>query len=114
MKIITCLLCTAVASTAIAADDASWMSKIRPDHPRLFFNVDTWPAVKARALGVEKAYYEKLLKDGLLRIRSHPVWRCQNRRGHDQSHGGDAHRFREGMGPAGRQMRLRMADDRQA
>ena len=68
MKIITCLLCTAVASTAIAADDASWMSKIRPDHPRLFFNVDTWPAVKARALGVEKAYYEKLLKD----VESYP------------------------------------------
>ncbi len=62
MKLFTTLLCTAVASTAIAADDA-WMSKIRPDHPRLFFNADTWPAVKARALGAEKTCYEKLLKD---------------------------------------------------
>ncbi|MBI3946416.1 MAG: tetratricopeptide repeat protein [Armatimonadetes bacterium] len=28
---------------------------VRADHPRLFFNTDTWPAVKERALTVEKA-----------------------------------------------------------
>ena len=67
MKLFITLLCTAVASTALSADDA-WMSKIRLDHPRLFFNVDTWPAVKARALGMEKVYYEKLLKD----VESYP------------------------------------------
>ena len=36
-----------------------WKSSIREDHPRLFFNQDTWPAVKARALGEEsKAFFE--------------------------------------------------------
>ncbi|MBI3945046.1 MAG: HEAT repeat domain-containing protein, partial [Armatimonadetes bacterium] len=29
--------------------------RIRPDHPRLFFDAETWPAVKARALGPERA-----------------------------------------------------------
>lgn len=29
-------------------------SAVRRDHPRLFFNRDTWPAVKARALGEER------------------------------------------------------------
>jgi hypothetical protein len=38
-----------------AADD--WKSLIRDDHPRLFFNNDTWPAVKTRALGEESAAY---------------------------------------------------------
>ena len=36
-----------------------WVGKIRPDHPRLFFNADTWPTVKERALGAEKAWYER-------------------------------------------------------
>jgi heparin/heparan-sulfate lyase len=36
-----------------------WTSKIRRDHPRLFFNAETWPAVRARALGVERAWYEQ-------------------------------------------------------
>lgn len=37
-----------------------WTSKIRTDHPRLFFNADTWPAVKQRALGDEKAWYQRV------------------------------------------------------
>ncbi len=37
--------------------------QIRPDHPRIFFNADSWPAVKARALGPEKARWEALLKE---------------------------------------------------
>ncbi|MBM4028239.1 MAG: hypothetical protein FJ280_23025, partial [Planctomycetes bacterium] len=36
-----------------------WTAKIRKDHPRLFFNAETWPAVKARALGKERAWYEQ-------------------------------------------------------
>ena len=30
---------------------------IRNDHPRLFFNTDTWPHVKERALGAERQWY---------------------------------------------------------
>ena len=32
---------------------ADWTALVRADHPRLFFNRDSWPAVKARALGEE-------------------------------------------------------------
>jgi len=35
-----------------------WTAKIRDDHPRLFFNRDTWPQVRQRALGAERAWYE--------------------------------------------------------
>ncbi len=34
-----------------------WTAKIRSDHPRLFFNGHTWPAVRSRALNEEKAWY---------------------------------------------------------
>ncbi len=34
-----------------------WTKQIRPDHPRLFFNADTWPGVKQRALGREATSY---------------------------------------------------------
>ncbi len=43
---------------AHAAED--WRAAIRRDHPRLFFNRDTWPAVKARALGDEAVTYEAM------------------------------------------------------
>jgi hypothetical protein len=36
-----------------------WTAKIRQDHPRLFFNAETWPAVRERALGKERAWYEQ-------------------------------------------------------
>jgi len=36
-----------------------WTTRIRSDHPRLFFNRDTWPAVRARALGPEAAWYRQ-------------------------------------------------------
>ena len=36
-----------------------WTAKIRRDHPRLFFNEETWPRVRDRALGEELAWYEK-------------------------------------------------------
>ena len=38
----------------------AWIDRIRPDHPRLYFNTDTWPAVKARALGVNADHFAKL------------------------------------------------------
>jgi heparin/heparan-sulfate lyase len=37
----------------------SWTSRIRDEHPRLFFNSRSWPAVKGRALGAEKAWYDR-------------------------------------------------------
>jgi hypothetical protein len=45
-----------------------WTGKIRPDHPRLFFNAQIWPAVKQRALGAEHDWYRRVKSriDGLL------------------------------------------------
>ena len=37
--------------------------KIRPDHPRIFFNSDTWKEVAARADGPAAAAKAKLLRD---------------------------------------------------
>src|SRR5690606_31790136 len=36
---------------------AGLAAAIRPDHPRLFFNAESWPAVKARALGRDAALF---------------------------------------------------------
>ncbi len=36
---------------------------VRAEHPRLFFNADTWPAVKARALGRQKETFDKMRQD---------------------------------------------------
>ncbi|MBC8877273.1 MAG: hypothetical protein H8E44_48210, partial [Planctomycetes bacterium] len=51
-----CVVALSVTS-ASAADLPDWTTKIRRDHPRLFFNVDTWPQVRERALGAERAWY---------------------------------------------------------
>ncbi len=50
---------TAKSQAADTADE-SWINEIRPDHPRLFFNADTWPHVKGRALGQEKEWFAQL------------------------------------------------------
>jgi len=47
----------AISSTVTKAQLPSWTAKIRSDHPRLFFNTETWPAVKQRALGAEHNWY---------------------------------------------------------
>lgn len=63
MDLSLCRLISLLALTAAMAgaqDLPSWVSRIRPDHPRLFFNADTWPAVKARAEGAEQAWYQRL------------------------------------------------------
>lgn len=41
-------------------DAPEWIEQIRPDHPRLFLNADTWPAVRERALTVQREYYEAM------------------------------------------------------
>ena len=47
-------------TTNLAAQD--WKSSVREDHPRLFFNEETWPAVKARALGEESEMFVEMRK----------------------------------------------------
>lgn len=37
-----------------------WTAKIRSDHPRLFFNAQTWPAVRQRALEAEHDWYRQV------------------------------------------------------
>ena len=53
MKRVSFLVCVAVltAARAFAAELPEKVPEIRRDHPRLFFNSDTWPAVKAAAEG---------------------------------------------------------------
>ncbi len=46
------------AGTVSAAEQ--WIGAVRNDHPRLFFNAETWPAVKARALFEEAAWFAEL------------------------------------------------------
>jgi len=46
----------------------SWITKIREDHPRLFFNQETWPQIRERALHQEKDWYTALKK----RVDSYP------------------------------------------
>jgi heparin/heparan-sulfate lyase len=41
----------------LAGELPQWVGKIRKDHPRLFFNSESWPAVRQRALGVERQWY---------------------------------------------------------
>ncbi|MBM3498916.1 MAG: hypothetical protein FJX74_09625, partial [Armatimonadetes bacterium] len=45
----------AISSAAQPLPD--WVSEIHPDHPRLFFNAETFPRVRERALGPESAWY---------------------------------------------------------
>ena len=45
-------------SAAHGRQPLEWTAKIRTDHPRLFFNADTWPDVKQRALGADREWYE--------------------------------------------------------
>ena len=48
--------------TAHAQQLPDWTTKIRKDHPRLFFNAETFPAVHERALGAEHKWYKQFKK----------------------------------------------------
>lgn len=50
-----CVLCFSAMLSA--------QPQIRPDHPRIFFNADTWPAIKEKALGEKRVYLDKLLDE---------------------------------------------------
>lgn len=54
------LMAILIASSVQAEPLPDWAGKIRSDHPRLFFNADTWPAVRDRALHEENAWYESI------------------------------------------------------
>ena len=49
-----------ISSTVIKAQLPEWTTKIHNDHPRLFFNADTWPAVRQRALSAERDWYSNI------------------------------------------------------
>jgi len=46
-----------------------WTAEIRSDHPRLFFNAETWPDVRERAVGAEARWYERF-KDRVVELNS--------------------------------------------
>lgn len=54
------LLCFSFPAILSAAVPPELASLIRPDHPRLFFNRDTFPAIKARALGNERIAFDRM------------------------------------------------------
>jgi heparinase II/III-like protein len=56
------LLILSVFLTAHAQQLPDWTTKIRKDHPRLFFNAETFPAVHERALGAEHKWYKQFKK----------------------------------------------------
>ncbi|MCD6308403.1 MAG: heparinase II/III family protein [Candidatus Latescibacteria bacterium] len=66
MKTLIALICLALSFAPAPArafeNGDGWIANIRGGHPRLFFNSDTFPAVKARALGAEKAWFDNLRK----------------------------------------------------
>jgi hypothetical protein len=49
-------------SFAAGQELPDWTQKIHSDHPRLFFNADTWPEVRKRALGDECEWYLQFKK----------------------------------------------------
>jgi len=50
-------------TAASASEMPIWVGTIRSDHPRIYFNKDTFPAIRARALGPEKVWYEQKKKE---------------------------------------------------
>ncbi|MBO7685795.1 MAG: hypothetical protein J6V72_05400, partial [Kiritimatiellae bacterium] len=62
MKITITVCCVAGALLGAAAETPNWESRIRRDHPRMFFNAETWPQVKARAEGPARAARDALIK----------------------------------------------------
>lgn len=53
-------LLTCLPLLAEAATHAPPLERLREDHPRLYLSKDTLPAVRARALGAEKAHFERM------------------------------------------------------
>ena len=58
MKRIYLIIVLLAAASALNAQP-----EIRPDHPRIFFNAETWPAIKQNALGEKREYLDKLIEE---------------------------------------------------
>jgi heparin/heparan-sulfate lyase len=58
--IVVGLMFPVISAPAACGDLPDWTESIRHDHPRLFFNADTWPGVRDRALGAERPWYERV------------------------------------------------------
>jgi len=56
-RLIAWIVLLAIPSAALGRELPDWTAKIRQDHPRLFFNSDTWPEVRGRALRAEHDWY---------------------------------------------------------
>ncbi len=59
-KICAAAMLLSISSAVYGQQLPDWAAKIRTDHPRLFFNADTWPAVRQRALGPERQWYSDI------------------------------------------------------
>ena len=55
-----CFLILLLPTLSRAESLPDWTKQIRTDHPRLFFNADTWPEVRERASGAENDWYLRI------------------------------------------------------
>jgi len=55
-----CMPARAVAQSAAKPMPRDWQRRVCKEHPRMFFNAQTWPQVKAYALQHEKGWYDHL------------------------------------------------------
>ena len=58
-----------IPAVSLGGELPDWTDAIRADHPRLFFNANTWPQVRERALGAEREWYQSV-KDRADRLLS--------------------------------------------
>jgi len=54
------IMAIAFTSVVDAAPLPEWTRHIRPDHPRLFFNAQSWSQVRERALGAEREWFQRI------------------------------------------------------
>ncbi|HOX03807.1 MAG TPA: heparinase II/III family protein [Candidatus Paceibacterota bacterium] len=59
-SIAVAILAFGSSSAAGAVDLPEWTQQIRADHPRLFFNAQSWPQVRERALTAKREWYEQI------------------------------------------------------
>ncbi|MCD6362185.1 MAG: heparinase II/III family protein [Armatimonadetes bacterium] len=57
---IVLVLMACMAPAQAQGETPDWVRAIRPDHPRLFLNADTWPAVRAMAEGEMAEHYARV------------------------------------------------------
>ena len=60
MKTIVGFLAMLTLASTVSAESCA--ERIRKDHPRMYFNADTWPALEAAAKGPARKEFDALLK----------------------------------------------------